>query len=389
MAVAVIVFGPRSTFGLFVEPIDAARGWGREVFALAMALQQLVWGALQPIGGFFADRFGAIRAITVGALLYSVGMILMTMVQSPLGLHLSAGVLIGAGLAGAGLPIVVAAVAQKVSAERRSLALGLVTAGSSLGQFAFAPLSQWYIGQFGWVLALALMAIPVLCLPLIALPLRGAASSSTEDVAPIPIGKLLRGALSVRSYQLLIAGFFVCGFHVSFITLHLPPYLHDMGVAASLAAIALSVIGLFNVIGAVVAGVLGQRFSKRYVLSCLYIARAIIITIFLIAEKNTSSVILFAAGMGLLWLSTVPLTSGLVAVMFGTRNLGTLFGLVFFSHQVGAFIGIWLGGYLYASQGSYFWTWVIAIILSLTAAVIHLPIEEKPATLAGSPVPVN
>lgn len=384
-AIAIIIFGPRSTFGLFVEPVLSTRGWGRDVFALSMAIQQLVWGALQPLGGAVADRFGAWKAVTFGACAYAAGMVLMTLATSPTTLYLSAGVLIGAGLAGGGLPVVVAAVGRIVPAEKRSFALGVVTAGSSLGQFAFAPIGQRFIADFGWVWAIWLLAIPLLALPLIALPFRGPAIVQSGVVGDMSLYTAVRRAFKHSSYLLLLAGFFVCGFHVSFITVHLPPYFSDLGLSAALAATALSLIGLFNVCGALIAGYLGNRFSKRYLLSSLYLLRGIAIAIFLVSNKSVTSVMLFAASMGFLWLSTVPLTSGLVATMFGTRYLGTLFGCVFFSHQLGAFIGIWLGGYLYETHGSYQSTWIIAIGLSFIAALLHLPIKERLVPLQVSP----
>lgn len=384
IAIAIIVFGPRSTFGLFVEPMTSARGWGHDVFALAIAIQQLTWGALQPLGGAFADRFGAFKAITAGALLYAAGMFVMAFATRAEVLHLSAGLLVGAGLAGGGLPIVVAAIGQLVSEQKRSLALGLVTAGSSLGQFAFAPLGQWFIAEHGWLVSLLLLAVPLFALPVLALPFRATKTTQSKETA-VPLREVLLRASTHRSYQLLVAGFFVCGFHVSFITVHLPPYFAEIGIDANYAALSLSLIGLFNVFGAICAGALGQRFSKRYLLSTLYTLRAIVITVFLLSDKSFESVLVFSAGLGLLWLSTVPLTSGLVATMFGTRHLGSLFGLVFFSHQIGAFIGIWLGGYLYEHHGSYQTTWLIAVLLSIAAALIHLPIKEREVRFSSAP----
>lgn len=387
IAIAIIIFGPRSTFGLFVGPMTAARGWGVEQFALAIAIQQLTWGALQPLGGALADRFGAWKTVALGAVFYAVGMLMMIFAPTTGLLHLSAGVFVGAGLAGGGLPIVVAAVGQLVSERKRSFALGLVTAGSSLGQFAFAPLGQLFIDQYGWQLALLLLAIPLITLPILALPFRAAKNQQTEESSSTGLGAALKHAFLHPSYQLLVAGFFVCGFHVSFITVHLPPYFAELGIDAGYAALALSLIGLFNVFGAVGSGILGQRFSKRYLLSLLYSLRAIVITVFLLSDKSLNDVLVFSAALGLLWLSTVPLTSGLVATMFGTRHLGSLFGVVFFSHQIGAFIGIWLGGYLYEHQGSYNTTWFVAVLLSVAAALIHLPIREQAAPMRASSAP--
>ena len=387
IAISIIVFGPRSTVGLFVEPMTSARGWGHDVFALAIAIQQLTWGALQPFGGALADRFGAWKAITAGAILYAAGMLIMAVASNASMLHLSAGLLVGAGLAGGGLPIVVAAVGQLASEQKRSMALGFVTAGSSLGQFAFVPLGQWFISEYGWMISLLLLSIPLLALPVLAFPFRGANKGHAPEENPVALKTVFARAFRHRSYQLLVAGFFVCGFHVSFITVHLPPYFAEISIDADYAALSLSLIGLFNVVGAVTAGFLGQRWSKRYLLSLLYFLRAIVITAFLLSDKSFFAVLVFSAGLGLLWLSTVPLTSGLVATMFGTRHLGSLFGVVFFSHQVGAFIGIWLGGYLYEQQGSYQATWLVAVILSLAAALIHLPINEREVPLVVNSVP--
>ena len=384
IAIAIIVFGPRSTFGLFVEPMTSARAWGHDVFALAIAIQQLTWGALQPLAGAFADRFGAFKAITGGAFLYAAGMFVMAFATNAEVLHLSAGLLVGAGLAGGGLPIVVAAIGQMVSEQKRSFALDLVTAGSSLGQFAFAPLGQWFIGEYGWLISLLLLALPLFALPVLALPFRAPQTAQSKENA-VSLKTVLLHAFNHRSYQLLVAGFFVCGFHVSFITVHLPPYFSEIDIHANYAALALSLIGLFNVLGAVSAGALGQRYSKRYLLSTLYMLRAIVITAFLLSDKSFGAVLAFSAGLGLLWLSTVPLTSGLVAKMFGTRHLGSLFGVVFFSHQIGAFIGIWLGGYLFEHHGSYQTTWLVAVLLSVAAALIHLPIKEREVQFSSAP----
>jgi predicted MFS family arabinose efflux permease len=378
--ISLITYGPRSSFGLFNGPLTEARGWDREVFALAIAAQHLLWGLIQPFAGAIADRLGSARVLAYGAIIYALGIALMSVCATPLAFQLTAGLLVGLGLAGASLPLVIAAVARRVSDERRSWAFGIVTAAGSFGQFTFAPLGQGLISAYGWQYALWIFAGCVATVPLLAFVLGRAAGPAA---APARVGLELSGAIRVafahRSYLLLISGFFVCGFHVAFITTHLPPYLTDSGASASMAASAIAIIGLCNILGAYGAGVLGGRFSKRYLLSGLYLLRAIAITLFLSLPKTPGVIIAFAIAMGLLWLSTVPLTSGLVAVMFGTRYLGTLYGFVFLSHQAGAFTGVWLGGTLFDATGSYDAVWILAVVLGLLAAAVHWPIDERRA----------
>ena len=377
--IALIGFGVRSSFGFFLEPMSAARGWGREVFAFSLAIQNLLWGLGQPFAGMVADRYGAARVLVVGGILYAAGVALMTVSGSPGMLTLTAGVLIGIGLAGASFTVVLAAFARMVPPERRSWALGIGTAAGSFGQFVFAHLGQAFIAGYGWSMALLLMAGMVLLI----VPLAGALSGrpdydSDPTVHKQSIGNALGEAFGYRSYLLLVSGFFVCGFHVAFITVHLPAYLADLGLGIQVAAWAIGLVGLFNIVGSYAAGVLGGRYSKRYMLSAIYFLRAVVILLFITIPPSTVTVLLFAAAMGVLWLSTVPLTSGLVAVMFGPRYMATLFGVVFFSHQVGSFLGVWLGGYLYDRTGSYDVVWWLGIALGLFAALIHLPISERP-----------
>lgn len=378
--IALISFGLRSSLGLFTEPLSVGRGWGREVFALAIALQNLVWGLGQPFAGAIADRFGNAKVLAAGGVLYALGIALMALAATPGTLYLSGGVLVGLGLSGASFTIVIAAFGRLVPPERRSWAFGMGTAAGSLGQFVFAPLGQAFIAAYGWESALLLLAGGVALVPLLApaLASRGGVQRPADEVE-LPFQEALRLAFGHGSYWLLITGFFVCGFHVAFITTHLPPYLGDLGVSAGLAAWSIGLIGLFNIVGSYSSGLLGGRFSKRYLLSGLYLARAVAITVFLLLPPTPLVVMTFAAVMGLLWLSTVPLTSGLVAVMFGTRYLGTLFGFVFFSHQVGAFLGVWLGGALFARFGSYDPVWWLGVALGLAAALLHWPIEERRA----------
>lgn len=378
--IALITNGMRTTFGLFTEPLSVGRGWSREVFALAIAIQNLVWGIGQPFAGALADRLGSARVLAAGTVLYVLGIIFMSFSTSPLALNLTAGVLIGLGLCGASFNIVLAVLGRRVPEQRRSWAFGVVMAAGSLGQFLFAPLGQAFIAGYGWANALLALSATVSLVLFLTLPLRGhAPAANASSVAELPVRTALGLALRHRSYWLLIAGFFVCGFHVGFVTTHLPAHLTDIGVGAGLAALALGLIGLFNVAGSYSAGVLGGRHAKRYLLSSIYAARAVAISAFVLLPPSPAVVIGFAAAMGLLWLSTVPLTTGLVAVMFGTRFLATLYGIVFFSHQVGAFLGVWLGGLVQARTGTYDAVWWLCVALGIFAAIVHLPIRERPA----------
>jgi len=389
--IALIGFGVRSSFGLFTEPLSAAQGWNRDVFALAIALQNLVWGLGQPFAGALADRFGAARTLAAGGVAYAAGTALTSVASTPVALYASTGILLGIGLAGASFAVVFAAFARLVPEERRSWSLGLATATGSLGQFLFAPMGQAFIAAYGWQTALVLLAVSVMAIPLLATGLAGAGEPRDDAIAaanraPLPpVAVQVQYAFGHGSYVLLFIGFFVCGFHVAFITTHLPPYLTDLGAGAALAGWAIALIGLFNVIGSYTAGVLGARWRKRTLLSGIYLARAVAFTLFIVLPKTPVVVLSFAVAMGLLWLSTVPLTSGLVAVMFGPRSLGLLFGMVFLSHQVGAFFGVWLGGLIYEQTGSYDPIWWLSAALGLVAAALHWPIAERPAPrLAGA-----
>src|SRR5215210_7727910 len=344
--IGLVSFGLRSSFGLFTEPLSAVRGFDRETFAFAIAIQNLVWGLGQPVAGAIADRYGSGRVLACGGLLYVLGTVLMAESTTGAQLALTAGVLIGLGLAGGSFMIVLAAFARLVPEERRSWAMGLATAAGSLGQFVFAPLGQAFIAGYGAVTALVLLSGFVALVPLLAIALSG----QGEDGASEP-------EVSTR----------------------LPPYLGDLGFSPSLAAWSVALIGLFNVIGAYTAGVLGGRMSRRLLLSGIYFSRAIAFALFVVLPTSALSVLLFGAAIGLLWLSTVPLTSGLVALMFGTRHAGMLFGFVFLSHQVGAFAGVWLGGAIYEATGAYDAMWWISIALGLGAAIVHLPIHERRA----------
>ena len=387
--IALVGNGVRTTFGLFLEPMSFTHGWGREVFAFAIAVQNLVWGAGQPFAGMLADRYGTVPVMVLGLVCYGIGIALMAFSSTPAALVLTGGILVGLGLAGGSFMLVLSAFGRLVPEEKRSSALGIATAAGSFGQFAFAPAGQAFIAAYGWQTALLLLAA---CLGFM-LPMTGALKGRPERPAGAgsrdqTMTEALREAFGHDSYVLLVFGFFVCGFHVAFITAHMPAYLQDLGVGgqtlsllgftSNLAAWAIALVGLFNIIGSYAAGVAGGRYSKRYLLSGIYFARAAVIAWFVLTPQTLTTVLIFSALMGILWLSTVPLTSGLVAVMFGTRYMATLFGIVFFSHQAGSFIGVWLGGYLFDRSGSYDAVWWLGIALGIFAGIVHLPIREQP-----------
>ncbi|WP_417685299.1 MFS transporter [Roseibium sp.] len=378
--IALISFGPRSAMGLFFQPMTEARDWSREIFALAIAIQNLIWGAAQPISGMMSDRFGTWRTLTLGAVFYAVGLVMMTSAETAVALHVSAGVMIGLGIAFSSFSLVLAAFGRRVSAAQRSLAFGVGTASGSLGQFIFAPLGNGLIEALGWQQTLIIFSGIVMLIPLLAVVLRGKAeagpAAGTAGAQSLP--QAISEAFGTRGFVLLTIGFFVCGFHVAFITVHLPPYIADLGLDPKWGATALALIGLCNVVGALASGYIGGRYSKSIFLSLIYLGRAIAITVFLLVPASPLSVLLFAGAMGFLWLSTVPPTSGLIAVMFGPRYMATLFGFVFFSHQVGSFLGVWLGGKLYDETGSYDAIWYVGIALGIFAAIVHWPIKEQP-----------
>jgi MFS family permease len=377
--IAMLSFGPRSAMGFFQLPMLADTGWDRTTFGLAMAIQNLFWGIGQPIFGAIADKYGSWRVLALSALIYSAGLLMMANADSPMWLHIGGGVLVGLGIASASFGVILAAFARNVAPEQRSLAFGFGTAAGSAGMFVFAPLSQGLIDALGWSDALVWLGIMMLIIPVIAIPLRGNSSSGSQKQTDIEqtIGEALREAFGHRSFVLLVSGFFVCGFQVAFITAHFPAYLGDINIPSTYAVLSLALIGFFNIIGSLASGVIGQRHSKPVFLSLIYIGRSIAVTAFLLLPQTPTSVVVFAIVMGLLWLSTVPPTNALVAIMFGTRHLGMLGGVVFFSHQVGSFLGVWLGGYLYDVFGSYDPVWWLGVALGLFAAVVHWPIREQ------------
>ncbi len=382
--ISLISFGPRASLGLFLMPLSVERDWSREVFALSLAIQNIVWGLGQPAFGAIADRFGETRVIVLGGFLYAAGLALTAIADAPLLLHLAAGMMIGLGIAGTAFAIVIAAFGRHLPVESRSWAFGMAMAAGSLGQFLFAPLGQAFISSFGWQNALYLLALIALFMPLLAIGLRAPAGKPVAEDAgpPQKLGEALTEAFGHRSYNLLVAGFFVCGFQVAFITVHMPAYLADMGLDARYGAWSLALIGLFNVAGAYMAGVLGGRWPKRSLLCWIYTLRSVAVAAFILLPLTPASLMIFSAVIGLLWLSTVPPTSGLVAVMFGPRYMGTLFGFVFLSHQIGSFFGIWLGGISYELLGSYDLFWWTSIAMGVAAAIVHYPIREVPVERA-------
>jgi MFS family permease len=385
-AIALISLGERSAFGLFQNDMVAARAWGRETFALAFAIQNLVWGIGQPLAGALADRYGTAKVLVGGAILYAAGLAGTVVVETSLGMHLLFGVVLGLGMSASSFTIVIAAFGRTISERHRSLAFGIGTAAGSLGMFVFGPLAAILIGTQGWSSTIFVFAGLALLIVIFAIPLAG--RSAAEPSGPSQsLGAALREALAYRSYVLLVFGFFVCGFHVAFIIAHMPAYMEDLGLSTQLAGTAIALIGLFNIVGSLAAGAVGQRFSKAYSLSVLYALRSVAIAVFVLTPISGTSVIAFSCVMGLLWLSTVPLTSGLVAAMFGPRYMATLFGVVFFSHQVGSFLGVWLGGVIFEATGSYDMLWWIGIALGIFAALVHLPIRDAPAPRAAAPAP--
>jgi predicted MFS family arabinose efflux permease len=373
--------GIRQTFGLFLSPMSIDLGIGRESFALAMAIQNILWGVAQPVTGMIADKYGAGRVLVVGTAAYVAGLVIMSGATSVSDLQLGGGVFVGLAMSCTSFAVVLGAIGRAVPAEKRSMALGLASAGGSFGQFIMAPVGQGLIAANGWAGALVAMAVVALLMAPLAIVLAGRPASSgskgTEAISQ-SLSEALGEAGRHGGFWYLTIGFFVCGFQVVFIAVHLPAYLGDIGLSASLGATALALIGFFNIVGTWLCGFLGGRYSKKYVLSGLYTLRSLVIVLFLVAPKTEATVLVFAAAIGLLWLGTVPLTSGLVAQIFGVRYMSTLFGIVFLSHQVGSFLGVWLGGVVFDATGSYDAIWIASVLLGLAAAALHLPIAERP-----------
>jgi MFS family permease len=378
--IVLLIFGPRSAMGFFQLPMLADKGWDRSTFGLAMAFQNLFWGLSQPFFGAMADKYGTGRVLVASGVLYALGLLVMAHAAAPVWLHIGGGVLVGTAIGAGSFSVILSAFARNVTPQQRSMAFGIGTAAGSAGMFLFAPISQTLISTYGWSDSLVIMGVMMLAVPLLAFPLRGNASSGTQSKAQFEqsVAAALKEAFAHQSFLLLVSGFFVCGFQVAFITAHFPAYLGDIGIDARYAVIAMACIGFFNIIGSLAAGVIGQRYSKPYFLALIYVGRSIAVTAFLLLPQSPLSVIIFAIVMGLLWLSTVPPTNALVAIMFGTRHLGLLGGMVFLSHQIGSFLGVWMGGFLYDRFGSYDAVWWLGVVLGLFAAVVHWPIRERP-----------
>ncbi len=370
--------GIRHTFGLFLAPMSKEHGWTREVFAFAIALQNLVWGAAQPFAGRLADRLGAGKVILGGSLLYIAGLVLMAWAQTGTALAISAGLVIGLGLSGTTMPVVFGAVVRSTPPERRSMAMGVAMAVGSLGQFAMLPGALNAIDAFGSATTLLAFAAIALLMGPLSLALLESPAATPGRAPPRPLGEVLGEALRHRGFWLLCFGFFVCGFHVVFIATHLPAFLTDRGLPVKTGAVVLALVGLFNIAGSFAAGWLGGRVEKSKVLVGIYGARALVITAFVLAPVSEGSAWLFGAAMGLLWLSTVPPTNGIIVTLFGVENLAMLGGIAFFFHQVGAFLGGWLGGRLYVLTGSYDLVWWLSVALAVLAALLNLPIREVP-----------
>ena len=378
-AIVTLSMGVRHGFGLWLQPITQEMGWTRQSFAFAIALQNLSWGVIGIFAGMAADRFGAFRVLMGGAVLYGLGLAGMALSPTPLLFALTTGLLIGAAQAGTTYAVIYGVLGRQIAPERRSWAMGVAAAAGSFGQFLMVPVEGWLIASLGWQQALLALSMAVLLIIPLAFGLRepgfqGAAPPKRDQT----IGHALREAFSYPSFNLLMAGYFVCGFQVVFIGVHMPSYLRDNGLSPQVASYALALIGLFNVFGTYIAGTLGQRMPRRFILSFIYLARAVAISIFLLVPLSPLSVYIFSAVMGTLWLSTVPPTNATIAQIFGVQHLSMLGGFVFCSHQLGSFMGVWLGGYLYDATGSYDIVWYIAIGLGVLAGLVNLPIKEAP-----------
>jgi MFS family permease len=383
--IALITFGPRASSGLFQIPMSTDYGWGRDIFSFAVALQNLLWGVGQPFAGAVADKFGAVRVLCVGAVLYALGLVAMATATSPSMMYLGSGVLIGFGLSGCSFNLVLGAFGKLLPEKWRPMAFGAGTAAGSFGQFLFPPFGNLLIESVGWNQTLLVFALSVLLvLPLsLALATRGAGPASSGPAAPAQsIRQALAEAFRHRSYVLLVLGFFTCGFQLAFITAHMPAYLKDAGLPAWVGGWTLAVIGLANAVGSLGAGWLSTRMPKRHLLAFIYFARSAAIIVFILMPPSPATALAFGVAIGLLWLSTVPPTSALVMVMFGTKYMAMLYGFAFFSHQLGGFMGVWLGGLIYERVGSYEAVWWLSVALGIASAVINLPIVEKPVERA-------
>ena len=386
-AIVTLSMGIRHGFGLWLQPVTMDRGWTRETFGLALAIQNLTWGLVGPFAGMLADRYGAFKVLVAGAVLYAAGLVLMALATSGLAFHGSAGLLIGMAQAGCTYAIVYGVIGRNVAPEKRSWAMGITAAAGSFGQFLMVPVESGLISAFGWQVALIVLGCSALAIVPLAFGLKEPPRTVAATERQQSIGEAVREAFGYRSFQLLMAGYFVCGFQVVFIGVHMPSYLKDHGLSPQVATTALALIGLFNVFGTYAAGVLGQHLAKRHILATIYALRSVAIIAFLLLPLTPASVYAFSIAMGLLWLSTVPTTNAVVAQIFGVKHFSMLGGFVFLAHQVGSFLGVWLGGKLYDATGSYDVVWWIAVALGVFAALINLPVRETAIARGGVPAP--
>lgn len=375
-----ISFGARNIFGLLLDPMTMSLGWSVADYSFAIALQAFLWGMTTPITASLADRYGTAKMVAIGGVLYAAGLALMSMVQTPMHMNLTSGLMLGLGLSATGFPIILAAVTKRVDAKRRSLFLGIGSAAGSSGQLALVPLGQYFISGYGWAIAILVFA----CIVALIVPLSSALADPKREavnpnaVPPQKLGAALREAMSHRGFLLLTTGYFVCGYQVLFLGTHLPKFLTEAGQDPWVGATALSLIGAFNIIGTLSWGALGGKFRMKYLLTLIYLLRSAVLATFVLLPITPLSTYIFSAAIGLLWLATVPLTSGLVARIFGLRYMATLTGIVFFGHQLGSFFGVWLGGKFFAETGSYDSIWWVGVALGLVAAALHFPIDDKP-----------
>jgi len=371
-------FGIRQSFGLFMRPITLDLGWGRETLSMTLATQQLMMGLAAPFAGALADRWGAPRTVALGGALFAAGIFIMSQSTSPEWMLGSAGIMGGLGLGACGLPLVLAVVGQIAPADKRSLWLGIATASATGGQLVFVPFSQSLLSGYDWVVVLVVLSMFAGMIVPMAFSMSGSVTAETGKDSGINLGEALREARRHRGYVMLTAGFFVCGFQVSFIAVHLPAYLIDQGASAALGATALALIALFNMAGSWAAGWLAGKMRKKYVLCAIYMLRSMVIAVFIMVPTGPVTVMVFAAAIGFVWLSTVPPTSGLVAQIFGVRYMGVLYGIVYLGHQLGSFSGVWLGGWIFDSTGNYDIIWWAAVDLGVLSALLHLLMSDKP-----------
>jgi MFS family permease len=385
-AIVTLSMGIRHGFGLWLQPITQAQGWTRETFSFALAVQNLTWGVAGVFAGMLADRFGAFRVLLGGAALYGLGLVGMALAPDPWVFALTAGILIGAAQAGTTYSVIYGVIGRQIDPAKRSWAMGMAAAAGSFGQFLMVPVEGMLIANLGWQQALIVLGVAAILIGPLALGLREPGfAGATPPPRDQTIAQALREAARYPSFQLLVLGYFVCGFQVVFIGVHMPSYLKDKGLTPEVASYSLALIGLFNVFGTYIAGALGQKLAKQKILAFIYAARGVAIAVFLIVPLSPLSVYIFSSVMGLLWLSTVPPTNALVAQIFGVAHLSMLGGLAFFSHQIGSFMGVWLGGFLYDRTGSYDIVWYIAIALGAVAAALNLPVRGTPIPRTPSP----